>query len=532
MEKNRLLFIPFFIGLMIVAVSWAQSYPLSVTSVNQVIFDRVSILYWIGLPILLVSTFMMMVSFKSDSSKCLAAVCLVMFMYSLQYFYYATPGSDSHSFRGLTEYFIKTNDLNPALPHHLYFEYPSFFVLGKMAVDMGSMPLPSFEFILYAAMGFLMTIALYKYFSSKYKKGGFLAVATFFIPMFYFLNYQYAPFSLAFTLFLVSIMLEARLVQTKEKVIVAIVLFTGIVFTHAFVPLFFLLYELIMYVINRKSEQIRLLLLTTAIYFAFQITQASNTFAESIRTTLHAQSEYANIAEATLTQATNPIDQVAQTISRPVVIATVLVAILSFAYLLARRSGLLSRPVDRAILISGLLYSILGVFIQVLGSRVIPLVFIPVFLSLAYVYQSRFKVYFISIFAIVLVLFVFLPMHSSFYDFQTTYQTQEAYRAENFVVDNYNWTHPSFILAHTRVVTYLEARQPSSAYYDSDFSLLFPRFEAYDAVVYTIGLGKGLMRHNSTLEAALQKDHLNMVYDNGYSHMAMKSSNFTWAFTP
>jgi hypothetical protein len=111
------------------------------------------------------------------------------------------------------------------------------------------------------------------------------------------------------------------------------------------------------------------------------------------------------------------------------------------------------------------------------------------------------------------------------------YQTQEAYRAENFMVTTFNWTHPSFILAHTRVVTYLAARQPSTVNYESDFSRLFPRFKDYDSILYTIGLGKNMLRYNTTIEDVVQQGHINLVYDNGFSLMTIKSSNLTWAPT-
>lgn len=527
MKKKGLILLPLFVGLALFVLSWWQTYPLYVTNVNGLIFDRISVLYWIALPTILVSLFVLIITMKDDRAKCLATVCIVAFMYSLTYFYSSTPGSDSHAFRGLTEYFIKTGDLNPAVPNHLYFNYPSFFVLGKLAVETSGMSLTSFEFILYTAMGSLMAVALYKYFSSRYKYGGFVAVAAFFIPMTYYLNYQYAPFTLAFTLLLILLMVESSISYTKEKLILETILFTGMVFTHAFVPLFFILYELITYAFDGKSQKLRLLLLTAVIYFMFQITEASLTFKQSIASLSHASSEYSSITQATLAPVSVPIDQIVQNISRSVVVATVLVVVLVFIYMIMKRKGLFSRSVDRAIILSGIFYSILGALVPLLGSRAIPLVFIPLCLGIAYAYESRLKIYLIAIFAISLLLFVSIPIHSSFYDSQTFYQTQEAYRAENFMINEYNWTHPSLILAHTRVVTYLQARQPSSAKFESDFSPLFPRLQDYDSIMYTIGLGVNLLRYNLTLEGALQRYPIDLVYNNGFSCITIKSYTLT-----
>jgi len=110
------------------------------------------------------------------------------------------------------------------------------------------------------------------------------------------------------------------------------------------------------------------------------------------------------------------------------------------------------------------------------------------------------------------------------------FQTREAYHAENFMIDRYNWTNPGFILAHFRVITYLQTKQPSLAYFEDDiYSPIFPRLKEYDSIVYTVGLGKNLLKYNYTMERILREEKLNVVYSNGFSYIAIKSSNFTWA---
>jgi len=535
LRKSYLLLVPLFVGLALFVVSWWQTYPLYVTNVNGFIFDRVSILYWIALPIILVSLFAIANNFKSDAVKCSAVVCIVLFMYSFSYLYAFLPTSDSQAFRGLTEYFIKTGNLTPQLLIQSYLNYPSFFVLAKLAVSTTAMGLPSFEFILYTVIGFLLATSLYKYFSSRHRTGGFVAVVAFFIPMYYFLDYQDAPFTLAFALFLLALMVESRFSDTKERLILEVFLFIGMVFTHPFVPLFFILYELIIYVLNAESYHLRLFLLAAVIYFAFQVSEAFETFSLSIITLFHASSEYSTIVQASLTSASTPIDHIAQDISRYLVILTVFVAVTCFIYLIVKKKkGMLHRPVDVAILISGILYSFVGVFVALLGSRAIPIAFIPVCLGVAYVYESKFKKYVIAFFIISLLLFASLLIHNSFYTSQTLYQTQDAYAAENFLINEYNWAQNSLILAHTRVVTYLETKEPSSeTTFESDFSADFPlNLTDYDTIMYTIGLGQNLQNNNLTLEAALQGPPINLVYDNGFSCITIKSFNLSSTNAP
>lgn len=505
--------------------SWYLSYPLSIDFPGDFVFNHVSPLYWFSLPLMLASLYILGAFSKSHSLKCVISVAIIITIYSLSYFYYTMPTSDSQYFRGLTEYFIKTKNLDPSQPSLLYFQWPSFFLLSDMATSVSGMELAKFEFLLYTIIGFLLATALYVYVSKAFKKGSFLAVAAFFIAMFYFLNYQSVPFSLAFGLLFLLFMLETR--QKSFSVIMTmLVLYTGISFTHAFVPLFFVLYLLVRYILNRSKQYGRLFVLTLIIYLVVQVTQAQFSFAENIRIVITLRTEYSSMVDATLVPVSVPIDVVAQMFSRAVTITTITMGLVGFIALLIKRK---MRDLDKAIFLTGVVYSAFGSAFFVLGSRTIAIVFIPISLGASYLLESRFRPYVKSLFLVLLILFVFIPLHSSFYDSQIMFQTKEAYQAENFMIDRYNWTNPSLILAHYRVIPYLQTKQPSLAYFESDYSPLFPRLKDYDSIVYTIGLGKHLLRYNHTTEKILHEEKLNTIYNNGFSYIAIKSSNFTWA---
>ena len=199
MEKKKLLLFPFFVGLVLMAYSWYISYPLSITSIDDVIFNHVPVLYWISLSLLLISMGMMALSFKNYYFKWMLAVCCVIALYSLFYFYYRLPTSDANFFRALTENFITTKNIDPTQANS-YYQWPSFFILAKIVNLVSGLEQATFEFMLFTIIGFLLSSALYVYFSKAYTHGGFLAVLTFFISMFSFLNYQAVPFSLALSL--------------------------------------------------------------------------------------------------------------------------------------------------------------------------------------------------------------------------------------------------------------------------------------------------------------------------------------------
>jgi hypothetical protein len=435
------------------------------------------------------------------------------------------PGSDSQFFRGLNEYFISTSR-TPLEPNHTYFEWPLFFMLNDMATSVTGLALFQFEFVNYSLIGFLSITALYKYFARSYRNGALLAVACFFIGMFYFLNYQAVPFSLAFALFLLLLMIGDRITSSLEGNLVAILLFTGIAFSHAFVPLFFVFYEFIWYLFSRNKAHLRLSLLTLAIYFAVQIFQTPLSLTDTIRGFLETTSEYGKIVQATLKPATVQVDVVAQSISRLVVISALVICVSGFLMLVIRKK---IRNHDKVIFVTGAIYSALGALIQVLGSRTIPLVFIPVCLGVCYMFGTRFKRYLMFLLLILVILFPFILLHMSFEDDQLMFQTKESYVAGNFVVERYNWAVPSLVLAHTRVATYLRSKQNGQANFESDFSPGFPRINNYDCIFYTIGLGKNLLKYNLTLDKILSEEMVNCVYDDGSSHVIIKGYNLSRA---
>lgn len=83
MKKNRLLFVPFLIGLFLMLYSWFSCYPLSVYSANDQIFYHVSFLYWVSLPLLLGSMFLIALTFENKFLKWAMAVGFVLTLYSL-----------------------------------------------------------------------------------------------------------------------------------------------------------------------------------------------------------------------------------------------------------------------------------------------------------------------------------------------------------------------------------------------------------------------------------------------------------------
>jgi len=513
----------FVMGILFLLYSWYISYPLSVDSVSDVLFNHIPASYWVGISLLLASSYVLAVSTKNSTLKWVFSVGIVLTIYSLSYFYRFLPGSDSQFFRGLTEYSTRTGNLDPLVPNHGYFQWPSYFILINAATSVSGLDLTNLEFLMYASIGLMLTTTLYVYASRAHKNGGIQAVAIFFIVGFYFLNYQLVPFSLALVFFFVLLMLETRK-KSLSMIVTILILFVGLSLTHAFVPLLFVLYLLIRCLLKGGKTFLGLFLLTSMIYLGTQITLARFAFANNIRLVLANPSEYSQMLETTLAPASIPLDVIAQYLSRIVTLTSVAMCGVGVFFLIIKRK---MRELDTAVLVTGAVYSVLGIFLFALGSRAFMVVLIPASVGVAYLFGSRLKSYLTCVFLLILLLFAFMPLHSSFFDSQIMFQTKEAYYAENFMVDRYNWTRPSLVLSHFRVETYLQTRQPNNANFENDFSITFPRFEDYDAIVYTIGLGKNLLLYNYTAGSILNYSNVNNIYDNGFSFIGVKSSNLS-----
>jgi hypothetical protein len=459
---------------------------------------------------------MMAVTFKNKYLKWIISVGIVVTIYSLSYFYSMLPSNDAQYFRGSTEYFIKTKNLDPL--QNSYYQWPCFFILSYIATSVSGLTLANFEFILYTIIGFFLATTLYVCASKAYKNAGFLAVIAFFISMFLLLNYQCVPFSLALGLLFLMFMLETRQ-KSIGLTITMLVLFASISITHAFVPLFFVLYLLIQNIFNGTRQYRNLFLFTFVSYLLVQFTLAQFSFERTITGIMALPSEYSNIVTTQLSPASVPIDTIVQMFSRTVTIGFYIICGAGFFILLIKRK---MRTLDKAIFLTGATYSGIGIFLNIFGSRAIPLAFIPVSLGAAYLLESRFRTHFKYIFSVLLIvlliLFPFIPLHQSFAT-SIGFQTREAYRAENFFIDYYNWTKPSFILANMRVETYLMPKLSGAAYFSYE-----PRnANKADTIFYTVGLCKDFLGENYTIASLFQEERLNVVYNNGFSYIMIKA---------
>lgn len=525
--KQKLLVVPIIIGLLLLVISWFLSYPLSFDSPLDFVFNHISPLYWIGLLLFLVSLYLAATSTKNRKLILVACILIVTAIYGLRYFYYWLPSSDALYVRGLTEYALTTGDLNASKPYHSYFQWPSLFTLSQMSIPITGLQLMNFEFILFATLGALYSTCLYIYASRFSENGSYIAVIAYFVMMYWFLNYQFAPFSLAMGLLFVLFTIETSGFKGRNATLLTSIIFMGVTLTHPFAAVLFIAYALVMYVLSRSAHYLRLLLLTVIVYLLVTISLTPAFFAFAIRQVASIySSEYQTTIARTFSGRLAPspvIDAVAESFSRAIVLSTGAVAVLGFLLLFWRRK---LRTLDLAIFISAGAYALAGVVLPVLGIRAWFALFIPISLGVTYFATGKYGKYLKCFFLIALVLVPFIPLTDSFTDTQVFFQTKSEYNCANFAVNDYNWTKQSSFLSSYRVMTYLSTRTAASGtHFGTDLTPDFPGSAGnYDCIMYTIGLGTNLLPYNYSLSSLFQKEKYNIIFDAGSCYVAVKAS--------
>jgi hypothetical protein len=521
MEKNRLLILPFLAGLLLMGYSWYLSYPIASVSARDIVFNHISILYWFSLPLLLASMFLIAVTTKSNFLKWLLSIGIVLTFFSLFYFYYMMPTGDSQYFRGLTEYFVSTKNLDSSQLVHDYYQWPAFFILADIVTSVSGLPLINYEFLIYTLIAVLLTTGLYLYASKKHNLSGFIMVAVFFMSVYYFLDYQAVPYSLALGLLFLLFVLET-FQNSASLIIMKIVLFAGLLITHFFVPLFYVLYLMIRALLDRQRQSRSFytvfFLLALVSYFLVQITIARFSFGQLIVNLTKTPMSYSNMAAAaTGTAVPNAINIVAQFFSRTVTVSVVVICVVGFVFLLLKRK---MGNLEKAIFSTGAFYVLFGIVLNTLGERGIPLLFIPLSLGATYLLKIRFRRYFIGFLLILLILFLFVPLHQAFNN-EIQFQTREAYIADNFFIENYNWKNPGLVVSDFRTNTYLVTKLSATEYIQPGLQI----GEKPDAILYSpqfVGLDLG---NYTSMESLSQGEKLTLTYNDGFSYILINGQH-------
>jgi len=304
-----------------------------------------------------------------------------------------------------------------------------------------------------------------------------------------------------------------------------LIIFASITFTHAFVPAFFIIYTFIKYIVTRERKYEILFLTTLIMYFIVLMFQAVIFFPTAVEQLFNLQSsEYTRLSRSLFVEAQVPLDEFAQMIGRGVFITTATAAGIGFIILLlTRKLG----HTNFSLFFSGAVYALASAILPILGVRAFAIIGIPLSLGVTYFQKSKFKRHFQCLFLVIIILFVFVPLHSSYSLTGTRiqFQTKENYQCTNFWIDYYYPDERKLMGTDFRTAWYLvtNIRSPQVTF-GADISSIFSNdINDYDCILFTIALEKSFLRHNYTTESIIQElNELNIIYNSGSSYILVK----------
>jgi hypothetical protein len=485
----------FFLGLPLLIVSWYNSYPIHLGSLDDLTFSQFSPLIWPG--ILLTSTGLFVAGYFSARNS-VKAVCASIFpisLYSYILFFNGTATSDIGNVKSMFDVFHFTGIDSSVIS---YFQYPTYFTFNEVTARITGMDSNSIGMIFFALFGVLLGIYLYLFLFKVTKFNGnqiaLLGVFLYFTISFSFLNYQWVPQTLALVFFLV--LLITIDLEGKRYKVLSLIFFTVLVFTHLFMPVIFLLFFGI-YSLKRR-ETFRMFIVMLCLYVAvlvyftsYYLPQIISAFMEMV----YGFGEYSNTLSQSFKATTSLFDQLVSNINRVRVPFTI--GVLAIGFLIS----LYKKKIHYILLILGLVggvYLLLGLVYPVLGWRALQILIIALVAGVGFLIgPSKLKKPTMVLVAILIVLSIFGPIRGS-YD-QTQYILNEEENTCRFLassvssektsyigVDQVDWGYITNIAEYINKGHIVKIRPSNMLFYD----IFNSSMKNNHYVVYNSNLGK------------------------------------------
>jgi hypothetical protein len=515
----------FFIGLIFIIYSWNSSYPITISLIDENVFFKFFPTLWPGIIFSLIGLFFMGYFSKNEIMKVFCSSLFPLVLYIPAFFFSYIPSSDCGNARGMFQIFQKIGLNSQVIP---YFEFPSYFSLNEIFHQVVGFDEKGVALVFFILYGVLLGLFLYLFFSKiKNEKHlqliPFLLVFIYFIGMSSFLNYQWVPQTLAlvyfFLLLYISTYMLSNPIKTKWKFLF-ILLFIPLVFSHAILPMLFLLYFGIFTV--KRRDLFPILLMMTSFYLIVTIYQTVIHFQVYVATFEQSISgfggEYAKSVSNSFKAPSDFLDQIISFFNRITIPMIWIIAIIGIVILFLKKK---INSVLFSLGLVGFLYLGVGIFYSVIGLRAAQILFIPLTVGFMF-FSSKWKKLAIVLIVIILVLSVFQPMRTA-YNY-TQFQTDEDASACDFLglniinisnakvaVSQVNW---GYSTSKYKYLTDFAIRPGSSKFLFFNNSL-----NQKEYLVYNSNLGKEILEFVLTKELLYNKlrdfKTNNKIYDSG-----------------
>lgn len=477
-------------------LSWYNSYPIHIGSLEDITFTQFSPLIWPGILLTALGLFITGYFSPRNSVKAICAAIFPVSLFAYVLYFNGTATSDIGNAKSMFDVFHVIG-INPSVIE--YFQYPSYFTFNEVTAQMTGMDANSIAMIFFALFGVLLGLFSYLFLFKVTKSIGnqvaFVGVVLYFSLSFSFLNYQWVPQTLAlifFFLLLILITLEGR----KYKIF-TLVIFIALIFTHLFIPIIFLVFFGIYSL--KKRESFRLFIVMTCLYAAILAYYTSHyipQLVDAFMDVIYGFDEYKNtLAQSFRNTSTSAFDQLISQINRVRVPITIGILAIGFAI------GFFRKKIHYSILVLGIvggIYLLLGLVYPVLGWRALQVLILALVAGIGFLIgPSKMKKPTMALVTILIVLSIFGPLRFC-YD-QTQFILDEEETSCRFLVSSVPSEKYSYIGVDQVVWGYIsntaeyidngqtvKYRPSKESFYDIfDISM-----KSNDYIIYNSNLGK------------------------------------------
>lgn len=418
----------FLTGLILILISWYYSYPIYMPDLGEKTFTQFYPSIWPGILCSVLGLFLAGYYSEKKNVKLLCVAVFPIVLLSYIYFYIYTPTSDSAGVKAMFQVFHNTGINTSVDP---YYQFPTYFTINESTGLISNIDVISIATIFFALFGILIAVYLLFYLKSisktKSYKIAFLGVIIYFTGIFFNLNYQWVPQTLAFIFFLLLLYTSSK--NKFEYQLLSIILFTALVFTHLFIPAIFLVFFGIYSFKVKESRNIFLLM--ACVYTATIIYHATfypPVIVEAFRDSVYGVGgDYATTMSQSFNDPVGITSQILSAINRVRVPLTWMILALGCLFLWIKKKMNYSAI---ALGLSGGIYFGIGLFYPVLGTRSLQVLFIPLVLGLGF-FLSKWKKPTLILITILLVLSLSGPMREAHDAYM--FQIEEEEHACNFL---------------------------------------------------------------------------------------------------
>ncbi|MGP8070519.1 MAG: hypothetical protein ACLP5V_11580 [Candidatus Bathyarchaeia archaeon] len=423
-------------AIVLLLLSWAKSYPLHQEYSTLPFLSSVYWTYWTSYLIFAIAFWRIATTNHSAPVKWGAAVGFFMLVNSLAYFYYYVPGPDTF-FRNLLPAYFSGGFINS--PVFVIYPWAGFFLLIRMLSEITTLPLNLTVSVFYFGTGFVIASMLF-FIATRHGFDGFWSVVTFSIIGFFFLNYQFAPETLAIAFLMILFYIDYLRRKSFAGIIIALTIVVATVVSHAFVLAYYAVYLLVRSFQDRRYLIIGLFAITLALisdmFLTYSVLSGLVLSAFNSVQLMLGFIDYGGRINSALTN-TSPF----VTFARLSVLSATAISAVGLIHLIGKRRAL---PQDIALISTSTLAFGIGTAVAFFGSRAIQLALVVAALGTGHfpelLHKPRVRV---ALLLFLSISSVFCVMHLNYSPL--LYQNQEDARAAGFLsaklqLDGRSWS--------------------------------------------------------------------------------------------